>query len=79
MLSKYGIFDEQKYKARGNVSDRALWGWISHDYNLNSISVGEKIDREGNIGMNTVGGTGSRIFWKAVMRSREYTEKKTIL
>ncbi len=54
VLSKYGVFDEQKYKAWGNASDRALWGWISHDYNLNSISLGEKRDGEGNIDMNTV-------------------------
>lgn len=40
-LSKYGVFDEQKRKAQEKASDRALWGWISDDYDLNSISVGE--------------------------------------
>lgn len=44
MLSKYGVFDEQKYKAWGNASDRALRGWISRDNDLNSFSVGEKRD-----------------------------------
>ncbi len=77
VLSKYGVFYEQKYNAWGNASGRALWGWISHDYKLNRISLGEKRDGEGNIGMNTVKEKHWKYnFWrKAVMRSRECTIK----